>query len=82
MGSRRTRAPFPSHYRGAIEVTEEDGRALWRLRNRWLGAYQVALSGGLWLAVRHGGAEPLAATTAHELGQKIQADYGTLRCPN
>jgi hypothetical protein len=56
-------------------VTEEDGRNLWRLRSEWLGTYQISLPCGLWQAVRYGESEPLTASTAEELGRKIQADY-------
>jgi hypothetical protein len=60
-------------------VTEENSQALWRLRNRWLGTCQISLPHGLSQAIRFGGHESLTAATAHELGRKVQADYGTLR---
>jgi len=60
-------------------VNEQDGRALWMLRSKWLGLYQVSLVGGEWRARRYRG-DPvlLTANTADQLGQKVQADHDVL----
>lgn len=71
-----SRAPKSPRVR---KVSGDDGRALWQLRNRWLGIYQVALSGGIWRAARyHGAATVLTAGTAGALARKIQHDYESL----
>jgi hypothetical protein len=61
-----------------VIVTEDDARALWRLRNRWMGTYMITLPRGLWQAIRYGAQESLTAGTASELGRKIQQDYDGL----
>ena len=55
-------------------MTEEEAHALWTLRSKWLGLYQISLVRGVWCARRYRGQpEPLTADAASELGQKIQA---------
>ena len=61
-----------------LVMTEDEGRALWRLRNRWLGTYLITLPRGQWAAVRYGQKEILVASTPEELGRKIEADYDGL----
>jgi hypothetical protein len=59
-------------------MTEDEARALWKLRNRWLGTYQISVLRGQWTAVRHGHREILRASTAETLGGLIQQDYDLL----
>jgi hypothetical protein len=59
-------------------MTEDQARSLWRLRNRWLGAYGIALLRGQWMAVRDGQQKILTAGTAEALGGLIQQDYDLL----
>jgi hypothetical protein len=52
-------------------MTEEDGRALWTLRSKWLGLYQVslvALVDGIWRARRFLGELTLLA--GHLVGNR------------
>ena len=60
-------------------MTEEEARALWTLRSKWLGVYQVSFVDGTWRARRYRGeAKALVADTADHLGQKVQADYNSV----
>jgi hypothetical protein len=59
-------------------MNEDEARALWRLRNRWLGAYGIAFLRGQWMAVRYGHRKILTAGTAEALGGLIQQDYDLL----
>ena len=59
-------------------MTEDEARALWRLRNRWMGTYRIELPRGQWAAARYGQQEILVASTAEELGLLVQADYDSL----
>jgi hypothetical protein len=59
-------------------MTEEEAHALWTLRSKWLGIYQISLPRGLWQALRYGQRDVLTACTAEELDRKIQSDYGSL----
>jgi hypothetical protein len=55
-------------------MSEEDQQALWELRKTWVGLYSVTYT-GRWHARRIGGDDRISASTAPELGQRIQADY-------
>lgn len=59
-------------------MTEDEGRALWRLRNRWIGTYQISLPRGHWQAMRYGQTEVLTASTPEDLDRLVQADYDSL----
>jgi hypothetical protein len=61
-----------------LVMTEDEARALWRLRNRWLGTYQISLPRGQWAAARYGQRQLLTAGTAEELGRLVEADYDSL----
>lgn len=56
----------------------EDAQALWRLRNRWLGAYGIAFCEASGMAVRYGQRKILTAASAEALGGLIQQDYDLL----
>jgi hypothetical protein len=57
-------------------MTEQEQRALWQLRSRWLGTYHVAFVDDVWRAKRFGEVtHVITADSADELGEQIKRDY-------